>query len=82
MEHSVEFAALIGIDWSDTKHDLCLVDTTTGAQELSVVKQTPEALNEWALGLRTRFGGAKIAVSRPQTLSHWDGKFLAHFVFQ
>jgi len=67
MAHPLQFAALIGIDWSDTKHDLCLVDTQTGAQELSVVKQTPEALNEWALGLRTRFGGAKVAVCLEQS---------------
>jgi hypothetical protein len=31
MEHSLQFAALIGIDWSDNKHDVCLVDTATGA---------------------------------------------------
>ena len=62
MEQPTHFAALIGIDWSDRKHDICLVDTASGAQELSVIKHTPEALNEWTLGLRTRFGGAKVAV--------------------
>ncbi len=67
MEHPLQFAALIGIDWSDKKHDICLVDTATGAQELSVIKQTPEALTEWALGLRTRFGGAKVAVCLEQS---------------
>ena len=59
MEH---FAAYIGLDWADQKHDLCLIDTQTGAQELSVIKQPPEALSEWALSLRTRFGGQRIAV--------------------
>jgi transposase len=67
MEHPPELAALVGIDWSDTKHDVCLVDTQTGAQELSIIKQTPEALNEWAFGLRTRFGGAKVAVCLEQS---------------
>ena len=67
MEHPIEFAALVGIDWSDTKHDLCLVDTATGTQELSVISHTPEALNEWALGLRTHFGGAKVAVCLEQS---------------
>jgi len=65
-EHIVEqvtpFAALVGIDWSDAKHDICLVETATGTQELSVVKHTPEALNEWARALRCRFGGAQVAV--------------------
>ena len=67
MEQPLQFAALIGIDWSDNKHDICLVETATGAQELSVVKHTPEALNEWAQTLRARFGGAKIAVCLEQS---------------
>ncbi len=67
MEHPVEFAALIGIDWSDKKHDSCLVDTATGAQELSVVKHPPESLDEWARSLRTRFGGAQVAVCLEQS---------------
>jgi len=67
MEQPTHFAALIGIDWSDRKHDLCLVDTQTGAQELSIIKQTPEALNEWAQTLRTRFGGAPVAVCLEQS---------------
>ncbi len=24
------YAALMGIDWADTKHDICLIDLTTG----------------------------------------------------
>ncbi len=64
MEH---FAALIGIDWSDTKHDVCLVDTATGSQELSIVKQQPASLDEWARGLRTRFHGEHLAVCLEQS---------------
>jgi len=67
MEHTTHFAALIGIDWSDTKHDICLVDTETGVQELSVIKHTPEELNEWARSLRARFGGVKVAVCLEQS---------------
>jgi len=65
--HAEHFAALIGIDWSDTKHDVCLVDTATGSLEPSVIKHTPESLNEWARGLRQRFGGAPIAVCLEQS---------------
>ena len=32
IEPVTPFAALIGIDWSDAKHDICLVETATGAQ--------------------------------------------------
>ena len=64
MEH---FAAYIGIDWSDSKHDLCLVDAMTGQKESHVISHTPEALQEWATSLRTRFNGEKIAVCLEQT---------------
>lgn len=67
MEQQEHFAALIGIDWSDRKHDICLVDTATGSQELSVISHTPEALNEWARALRTRFGGEPVAVCLEQS---------------
>ena len=67
MAHPTELAALVGIDWSDKKHDVCLVDVAAGVPELSIIKQTPEALNEWAQTLRTRFGGAKVAVCLEQS---------------
>lgn len=67
MEQPLQFAAYIGIDWSDTKHDICLVDTATGTQELSVIKHTPESLDEWARSLRTRFRGARVAVCVEQS---------------
>ncbi|QZZ19434.1 hypothetical protein J5X98_18965 [Leptothermofonsia sichuanensis E412] len=31
------YAAYIGIDWSDRKHDIYLYDCTTGAAEESVI---------------------------------------------
>ena len=67
MEQPRQFAALVGVDWSDTKHDICLVETATGTQELSVISHTPESLDEWVRSLRTRFGGAKVAVCLEQS---------------
>ena len=62
-EHTVEqvtpFAALIGIDWSDRKHDVCLIDAASGHRELTIIAHTPETLNEWACAVRARFGGEK-----------------------
>jgi transposase len=57
-----DFAALIGIDWSDAKHDLCLIAADSGRKEFSVLDHTPEAIAAWATALRTRFGGRPIAV--------------------
>src|SRR5947209_4349261 len=64
MEH---FAALIGIDWSYTKHDICLIDTANGSQERSIIKQQPESLDQWVCSLRTRFRGERIAVCLEQS---------------
>lgn len=61
-----QFAAYIAIDWSDQKHDVCLVDASTEKKESFVIKHTPEALDEWAASLRTRCAGQKLAVCLEQ----------------
>jgi transposase len=62
-----EYAALVSIDWADQKHAVCLLDQTTGRREQTIVKHTPEALQEWALGLRQRFAAQPIAVCLEQS---------------
>jgi len=62
-----EYAAFVGFDWADKKHDICLVDAATGKKEPSVIKHTPQAIEEWATSLRSRFGGQKIAVCLEQS---------------
>ncbi|MCA1617155.1 MAG: IS110 family transposase [Acidobacteria bacterium] len=64
MEH---FAAFVGIDWSDQKHDVCLVDVVAGKRQKLIINHTPQALDEWATQLRTRFAGGKIAVCLEQS---------------
>ena len=61
-----EYAALVAIDWADRQHAVCLYDGSKGTREHTVVKQTPAALQEWALSLRTRFAGQRIAVCLEQ----------------
>ncbi|WNZ23611.1 hypothetical protein HJG54_12620 [Leptolyngbya sp. NK1-12] len=39
------FAALIGVDWSDKKHDIALQAADSTAVELSVVAHTPETIH-------------------------------------
>jgi len=67
LEQPTPFAALIGLDWADCKHDLCLVDAATGSRELCVVAHSPESLNEWARALRARFNGAQVALCLEQS---------------
>jgi hypothetical protein len=62
-----DFAAFVAIDWADKQHDLCLCDTASGQREKSKLKQSPEAISEWATQLRARFGGQKVAVCLEQS---------------
>jgi transposase len=57
-----EFAALIGIDWADRKHDVCLQAASSDKQELSVLPHRPESIAQWAEALGRRFSGRPIAV--------------------
>jgi transposase len=56
-----EFAAFVGIDWADAKHDICLQAADSARREFSVIAHRPEAIEAWATGLRQRFPG-RIAV--------------------
>ena len=47
-----EFAAYLGIDWADTKHDLCLLDATSGAETRLVIRHGHEARAEYFTALR------------------------------
>lgn len=62
-----EYAALIAIDWADKQHAVSLYDPSTRQREQTIVKHTPQALQEWALSLRQRFAGQPIAVCLEQS---------------
>ena len=59
---TTEFAAFVGIDWADRKHDVCLLAAGSSKRELSVLPHRPESIAQWAEELRQRFGGRPIAV--------------------
>lgn len=58
----IEFAAFIGIDWADAKHDICLQPADSEERECSVLPHRPEAIEEWARLLEQRFAGRPVAV--------------------
>src|SRR5918911_449697 len=62
-----DFAALIGLDWSDKKHDLCLIDSVTGRREAAVLPHSPQQIDEWATSLRARYSGQPVAVCLEQS---------------
>lgn len=64
---TTDFAAFLGIDWADKKHDCCLVDAATGLKQFLVLDHTPEAIAEYFTALRCRFGGRPVAVCLEQS---------------
>lgn len=61
-----EFAALIGLDWAQEKHAVCILPTAGGPPLHGEVLQTPEALAAWVDELRRRFGGRPVALGLEQ----------------
>jgi hypothetical protein len=57
-----EFAALIGIEWADRRHGVCLQVSDPSALEFSTLAQQPEAIAAWAHLLRQRFTGHSVAI--------------------
>jgi transposase len=61
-ESQEEFAAFVGLDWADAKHDVCLQATGTERREFLILEHRPEAIDAWVHTLRTRFNGQPVAV--------------------
>jgi transposase len=57
-----DFAALIGIDWADKKHDICEQPAGEHAHTLTVISSQPEAIHAWAMALKQRYPEQLVAV--------------------
>ena len=56
------WAAFLGLDWADAKHDICLQAAGSERREFLVLAHSPEAIDAWVQTLRTRFHGQPVAV--------------------
>jgi transposase len=63
---STEFAAYIGIDWADQKHDICLQEAGSNQIEALQLDHKPESISNWVSQLRQRFRGKPIAIALEQ----------------
>jgi transposase len=50
------FTAIIGVDWADKKHDVCIHVMATGRRELSQIPHQAEKIDEWARSLYRQHG--------------------------
>ena len=67
------FAAFVAFDWADQEHAGALTLAPGGKVEAFSLKQTPEALDEWAAALRARCGGQPVAVALEQSKGALNG---------
>lgn len=56
------FAAFVGLDWADAKHDICLQVAGSTRREFLRLEHRPEVIDAWVCTLRMRFNGQPIAV--------------------
>jgi transposase len=61
---------VIGLDRSDQKADLCLIDTRTGQRRSEIIDTAPEALWEWLLELRQQHPQARVGLCLEQPAVH------------
>ena len=52
-----QFTAIIGIDWADKKHDICVQAVESDAREFSRISHKVEKIHEWAQSMVERHGG-------------------------
>lgn len=62
MNSTTKFAATIGLDWADQKHDLWIQPAEGSKAEHRQLEHTPQALHQWVAGLRERFDNRPVAI--------------------
>jgi transposase len=66
VESGVDYAAFVGLDWGSEKHSVALRAAGSSAVERYLLEQKPEAMHDWLIKLRDRFGGRPVAVAIEQ----------------
>ena len=51
------FTAIVGLDWGDSKHDVCIQASTGEGREFDVIAHSPAVVDRWIKSLHDRFGG-------------------------
>ena len=59
---NIEFTAFVGLDWADSKHDICVQAAACEVREFDRFRHKVAAIDEWAHSMHKRFGG-QIAVA-------------------
>ena len=57
-----KFAAFVGLDWADKKHDICVQIGDDCGRTFDVISHSPEAIEQWLEALHQQVSG-NIAVA-------------------
>lgn len=60
-------AVIIGMDWADQQHAVCVYDPVAKSYTQRLLDHTPSALQEWAADIRLRFPGYPVWVCLEQS---------------
>ncbi len=55
-QEAVVYSVYVGIDWADSKHDVCIQPTTSDERVFDVIPHRPEAIDVWVQDLHQRYG--------------------------
>jgi hypothetical protein len=66
MKSTCPFDLVIGLDRSDRKANLYLIDTTSGKTERQTIRTSPEALHDWLRHLPEKHPNARVAICLEQ----------------
>ena len=51
------FTVYVGIDWADTKHDICIQPADSDQREFDRIQHQTDDIEQWACAMHERFGG-------------------------
>ena len=63
LNSTTNFAATIGLDWADQKHDLWIHPTEGAKAQHLQLEHTPQALHAWVAQLRKRYDHRPVAIA-------------------
>ena len=61
-QEAAGYSVYVGIDWADSKHDVCIQSKLSDEREFAVIRHRTEAIDAWVKDLYQRYGGC-IAVA-------------------
>jgi transposase len=53
----VVYSVYVGIDWANSKHDVCIQQANSDVREFDVIQHRAESIDTWVKDLHRRYGG-------------------------